>query len=169
MASCTEKYIYDFLKKRFIDTNLKKEIIFKKFKDFGTNAGEPCDYPDMAKTVSEAILSGEYTSGINLYVVPFTEIQEQIHKKCPEEYMITMMRRFMFRIAERLSLKLGSQAIITGESLGQVASQTIESMTVVSEVVKNTPIIRPLVAFDKYEISIGCKTNIDNIKKSIEN
>ncbi len=94
---------------------------------------------------------GEYNGGMNLYVVPFTHIQEAIHEKCHEEFMITMMRRFMMRIAERLAVKLGDQAIVTGESLGQVASQTIESMTSSNSIV-SMPVLRPLVAFDKVDI-----------------
>ena len=96
---------------------------------------------------------GVYNGGINLYVVSFTHIQEAIHKNCPEEYMITLMRRFMMRIAERLSVKIGTQAIITGESLGQVASQTVESMTVTNAVVEDLPIFRPLISFDKEDIT----------------
>ncbi|MBP5193268.1 MAG: tRNA 4-thiouridine(8) synthase ThiI, partial [Clostridia bacterium] len=68
-----------------------------------------------------------YAGNVDLYVVSFTKIQEAIHENCPEEMMITLMRRFMFEITEKISEKIGSQAIITGESLGQVASQTIES------------------------------------------
>lgn len=100
---------------------------------------------DLSKNVSE------YNGGMNLYVVSFTKIQEAIHKNCPEEFMITLMRRFMMRIAERLSYKIGAQAIITGESLGQVASQTIESITSSNSVVK-MPVLRPLIAFDKIDI-----------------
>ena len=94
---------------------------------------------------------GEYNGGINLYVVSFTHIQEAIHENCPEEFMITLMRRFMMRIAERLSYKIGAQAIVTGESLGQVASQTIESITSSNSVVTMT-VLRPLIAFDKIDI-----------------
>ena len=93
----------------------------------------------------------EYNGRSNLYVVSFTKIQEEIHKKCPEEFMITMMRRFMMRIAERIAIANGDQAIITGESLGQVASQTIESITSSNSVVK-MPVLRPLIAFDKIDI-----------------
>lgn len=93
----------------------------------------------------------EYNGKSNLYVVSFTKIQEEIHKKCPEEFMITMMRRFMMRIAERIAENNGDQAIITGESLGQVASQTIESITSSNSVVK-MPVLRPLIAFDKIDI-----------------
>ncbi len=101
---------------------------------------------DLAK-----IISG-YSSGIDLYVVKFTEIQEAIHEKLPEEYMITMMRRFMMRISERLCNKIGAQAIITGECLGQVASQTVESITSSQNAVNIVPVLRPLIGFDKLEI-----------------
>ncbi|MBP5177396.1 MAG: tRNA 4-thiouridine(8) synthase ThiI, partial [Clostridia bacterium] len=107
----------------------------------------------------------EYTNGINLYVVKFTEIQEAIHEKCPEELMITLMRRFMMRIAERLAILYGGQAIITGESLGQVASQTIESITSSNSVVK-MPVLRPLIAFDKLDI-IEIAQKIDTFETSI--
>lgn len=109
---------------------------------------------------------GEYNGGINLYVVSFTRIQEAIHEKCPEEYMITMMRRFMMRIAERLSKKIGCQAVITGESLGQVASQTIESITSSNSVVESQPVLRPLICFDKNEI-IDISKKIDTFETSI--
>jgi len=108
---------------------------------------------------------GRFNGGAKLHVVSFTHIQEAIHEKCPEEYMITIMRRFMMRIAERLSEKLGSQAIITGESLGQVASQTIESITSSNSVVK-MPVLRPLIAFDKLDI-IEISRKIDAYETSI--
>lgn len=100
---------------------------------------------ELAKT-----LTG-FTGDMTIYMVSMTELQEEINAKCDDSYTITLLRRGMFTIAERLCKKFGKKMIITGESLGQVASQTIESMTVVSEVVKQTPIIRPLVAFDKCE------------------
>lgn len=100
---------------------------------------------ELAKT-----LTG-FTGDMTIYMVSMTELQEEINAKCDDSYTITLLRRGMFTIAERLCKKYGKKMIITGESLGQVASQTIESMTVVSEVVKETPIIRPLVAFDKCE------------------
>ena len=108
---------------------------------------------------------GEYNGGINLYVVSFTHIQEEIHKNCPEEFMITLMRRFMMRIAERLAKQQGDQAIITGESLGQVASQTIESITSSNSVV-TMPVLRPLIAFDKLDI-IEISKKIDTYETSI--
>lgn len=96
------------------------------------------------------LVSG-YSGTLKLHIVKFTHIQEEIHKKCPEEYMITLMRRFMMRIAESIASSCGGQAIITGESLGQVASQTIESITT-SNAVVNMPVLRPLIGFDKLEI-----------------
>ncbi len=100
---------------------------------------------ELAKEISE------YCGEIKLHVVSFTEIQEQIHKNCDPEYMITIMRRIMMRIAERLCKENGLGAIVTGESLGQVASQTMQSMTVTNSVV-SLPVFRPVIAFDKEEI-----------------
>lgn len=94
----------------------------------------------------------EYSCGTVLHVVKVTHIQEEIHKKCNGDYMVTLLRRFMMRIAERLAKKCGAQCLITGESLGQVASQTIEGMTSSGSVVENLPILRPLCGFDKNEI-----------------
>ncbi len=108
---------------------------------------------------------GEYNGGIHLHVVSFTHIQEEIHKHCPEEYMITLMRRFMMRIAERFAKEYGDQAIVTGESLGQVASQTIESITSSNSVV-TMPVLRPLIAFDKLDI-IEISKKIDTYDTSI--
>ena len=102
------------------------------------------------KVITLGKLVSEYSAGMTLYVVKFTKIQEAIHEKCAEELMITMMRRFMMRITERLALKHGGQSIITGESLGQVASQTMESITSSNSVV-TMPVFRPLIAFDKIE------------------
>lgn len=97
------------------------------------------------------VLSG-YTCGTTLNIISVTHIQEEIHKKCNGEYMVTLLRRFMMRIAERLALQTGAQCIITGESLGQVASQTIEGMTSSNSVVERLPVLRPLCGFDKNEI-----------------
>lgn len=116
---------------------------------------------DLAK-----ILTG-FTGDMTIYMVSMTELQEQINALCDISYMITLLRRGMFTIAERLCKKYGKKMIITGESLGQVASQTIESMTVVSEVVKSTPIIRPLVAFDKWE-TIDIAKKIGTFETSIK-
>ena len=99
-----------------------------------------------------ASIISAYTGDMTIYMVSMTELQEQIHEKCDDSYMITLLRRGMFTIAERIAKRHNKRMIITGENLGQVASQTIESMTVVSEVVKKVPILRPLIAFDKCEI-----------------
>lgn len=99
-----------------------------------------------------AAVLGEYSCGTTLNVIKVTHIQEEIHKKCNGDYMVTLLRRFMMRIAERLAKKCGAQCLITGESLGQVASQTIEGMTSSGSVVENLPILRPLCGFDKNEI-----------------
>lgn len=105
------------------------------------------------KVISLARLLVPYTGNFNLYVVSFTKIQEEIHKKCKDGYMITIMRRIMMRICEKLSNKFGFQAVITGENLGQVASQTVESMTSTESVLSPfLPVFRPLVAFDKIDI-----------------
>ena len=88
---------------------------------------------------------------IKLHIVSFTEVQEEIHKHCDDDYMITIMRRIMMRIAQRLCKENSLGAIITGESLGQVASQTMQSMNVTNSVV-NIPVFRPVIAFDKEDI-----------------
>lgn len=97
------------------------------------------------------VLSG-YTCGTKLNIVSVTHIQEEIHKKCNGEYMVTLLRRFMMRIAEAVAKKCGAQCLITGESLGQVASQTVEGITSSNSVVKCLPVLRPLCGFDKDEI-----------------
>ena len=104
------------------------------------------------KVVELAKVLSSYTGGINLYTVSVTLIQEAIHEKCAPELMITLLRRFMFRIAERQALRIRAQCLITGESLGQVASQTLEGMTSSNSVVEQLPVLRPLVGFDKNEI-----------------
>lgn len=105
------------------------------------------------KVISLAKIIKNYTGHFKLYIVSFTKIQEAIHKNCDGDFMITLMRRIMYRIAERLAIKIGSQCLITGENLGQVASQTVESMTVTNAVVEKLPIFRPLISFDKEDIS----------------
>lgn len=128
-------------------------------------------YPYTGEAAKEKVIDltkklAEYNGGVNLYVVSFTKIQEAIHEKCPEEFMITMMRRFMMRIAERLAKRLGDQTVITGESLGQVASQTIESITSSNSVIETLPVLRPLIGFDKNEI-IDISKKIDTYDISI--
>ena len=103
------------------------------------------------KVVELARILTNYVDEIKLHIVSFTKIQEQIHMNCDADYMITIMRRIMMRIAERLCLKNDLGAIITGESLGQVASQTMQSINVTNSVV-SFPVFRPLIAFDKEDI-----------------
>lgn len=93
----------------------------------------------------------KYNNEIKLHVINFTEIQEAIYKNIPHEYLITIMRRMMYRIAEILASKSNCKIIVNGESIGQVASQTLTSMKAINEVVK-IPVIRPLACFDKLEI-----------------
>ncbi len=104
------------------------------------------------KVVKLKSILEEYAGDIKLIVVPFTKIQEAIHINCYEEYMITIMRRMMLRISEKIAQKFHCTTIITGESLGQVASQTVESITVTNNVVDQLPVLRPLIGFDKVEI-----------------
>ena len=103
------------------------------------------------KVVELARLVTRYTGKMTLNVVSFTEIQEAIRDNCPEEYFTLIMRRFMMEISQRIALHDGCGALITGENLGQVASQTMEAMTVTGAVV-DIPIFMPLIGFDKEEI-----------------
>ena len=107
----------------------------------------------------------KYSGGINLAVVPFTEIQDKIAEKCPEEYFTLIMRRMMMRISERISKEKGSLALITGESLGQVASQTLPALVTTDSVV-NIPVLRPLIGMDKEEI-IRISRSIDTFETSV--
>lgn len=103
------------------------------------------------KVIELAGIIAQYTSKINLYIVPFTEIQLQIRDKCPEEHLTLVMRRFMMRIAERIARKNKSKALITGESVGQVASQTLAALDVTNSAV-DMPILQPLIGMDKQEV-----------------
>ena len=102
--------------------------------------------------------------GIKVHVVPFTEIQMQIHEKCPDEYTTLIMRRYMMRIAERIARETESEALITGESIGQVASQTMTALGTTDAVVQ-MPVFRPLIGFDKSEI-IGIARKIGTLEIS---
>ena len=106
-----------------------------------------------------------YTNNINLHIVPFTEIQEAIYKNCDSTYVITIMRRMMYRIMEMLVRKNHAHVIINGESIGQVASQTLTSMEVINSVT-NLPVIRPVACLDKLEI-IEISKKIDTYDISI--
>lgn len=103
------------------------------------------------KVLELARLLSEYCGKMRVFVVPFTEIQMQIHQKCPENYTTLIMRRYMMRIAQILAERDGAQALITGESIGQVASQTMEALTCTDEVV-SMPVFRPCIGMDKSEI-----------------
>lgn len=106
-----------------------------------------------------------YSGSINLCIVPFTEIQDKIAECCPEDYFTLIMRRMMMRIAEKIARDNGSLALITGESLGQVASQTLQAL-VTTDNVSNMPVLRPLIGMDKEEI-IRISRNIDTFETSI--
>ena len=106
-----------------------------------------------------------YTDKIHLHIVNFTKIQEEIYKNCHPSYTITIMRRMMYRIMEELANKYKADVIINGESIGQVASQTLQSMRVINEVT-NMPVIRPVACFDKLEI-IDLAKKIDTYETSI--
>ena len=106
-----------------------------------------------------------YTNHINIHIVNFTTIQEEIYKNCREDYCITIMRRMMYRIMEKLATKYNGLAIINGESVGQVASQTLTSMSVINSVT-NMPVIRPLACLDKLEI-MDIARKIDTYETSI--
>ncbi|MBE5746781.1 MAG: tRNA 4-thiouridine(8) synthase ThiI [Clostridiales bacterium] len=104
------------------------------------------------KVVELANILSQYTGVKRLYSIKVTDVQEAIHEHCKSPYMITLLRRFMYRLAERHAKKIGAQCLITGESLGQVASQTIEGVTSSNSVVETLPVLRPLIGFDKNEI-----------------
>lgn len=117
------------------------------------------------KVIDLAELLSAYTGKIRLNIVPFTEIQTQIHEKCPPELLVIIMRRFMMRIAQKLAEKSGALALVTGESIAQVASQTMESMYVTNDVC-TIPVFRPLIGLDKIEI-INIAKKIDTYETSI--
>ena len=103
------------------------------------------------KVLTLAEKLSDYSNYIKVHIIHFTDIQEAIYKNCPKEYMITIMRRCMYRIAEMLANRENCKCIVNGESIGQVASQTLTSMSAINEVVK-MPVIRPVCCLDKLEI-----------------
>jgi len=103
------------------------------------------------KVITLARMLTKYCGRMMVDIVPFTHIQEEIRRCCPDGYLTIIMRRFMMRIAERIALDNGCTALVTGENLGQVASQTAEALAVTEQCVE-LPVLRPLVAFDKKEI-----------------
>lgn len=126
-------------------------------------------YPYTSEQAREKVLDlarklSSSCCGIRVHIVPFTEIQLKIRDLCPEEYSTLIMRRFMMRIAERIAEQEESGALITGESIGQVASQTMEALRVTGSVV-HLPVFRPLIGFDKSEI-IDIARKIDTYELS---
>lgn len=103
------------------------------------------------KVLELARILSESLCGIKVYVVPFTDIQMQIHEKCHEDYTTIIMRRYMMRIANEIAKREKSQALITGESIGQVASQTTHALAI-TDMIPDRPVFRPLIGFDKTEI-----------------
>ena len=103
------------------------------------------------KVLELAKLLTPWCGRLNVYIIPFTEIQEAIRTNCPEDHFTLVMRRFMMRLAERLAVTLRCKALVTGENLGQVASQTMDAIRV-SEDVVTMPVLRPLIGMDKEEI-----------------
>ena len=112
----------------------------------------PYTSPEAKEKVLElARLLTPWCGRLTVHVVPFTAIQEELRRSCPEEMFTLVMRRFMMRIAQRVAKRCGAKALVTGESLGQVASQTLDAMTVTGQVV-DIPVLRPVVGMDKEEI-----------------
>ena len=103
------------------------------------------------KVLELAQLLTAYCGRMIVHIVPFTEIQEEIRKNCPEEFFTIIMRRFMMRLAEAVARKAGAKALVTGESLGQVASQTMMALAATDDVA-GMPVLRPLIGMDKVEI-----------------
>lgn len=113
-------------------------------------------YPYTSEKAKEKVIRlgkilSEYNLGMKLHIVPFTEIQLEINQNCPEEYLTIIMRRFMMKIAERIAQQNGSLGLITGEAIGQVASQTLESLLVTDNAV-TLPVYRPCIGMDKREV-----------------
>ncbi len=117
------------------------------------------------KVMKLAKIIGTYMGGIKVHVVPFTEIQLQIRDKCPEEHLTLVMRRFMMQIAQRIAEKRHCSALVTGESIGQVASQTMSALAVTDDAV-SMPVFRPLIGMDKEEI-VEISRKIDTFETSI--
>ncbi|MCI5835727.1 MAG: tRNA 4-thiouridine(8) synthase ThiI [Firmicutes bacterium] len=103
------------------------------------------------KVIKLASILNEYSKNIKIHIIPFTKLQEEIYKNIDDTYMITILRRMMYRIAFKVAKKRNCKVIINGESIGQVASQTLTSMNVINSVT-NYPIIRPVACLDKLEI-----------------
>ncbi|MBE6904524.1 MAG: tRNA 4-thiouridine(8) synthase ThiI [Ruminococcaceae bacterium] len=127
-------------------------------------------YPYTSERAKEKVITlakkmSAYTGRIALHIVPFTQIQEELRDKCKTDLFTVLMRRIMMRIAERIAEKTGAIGLITGESIGQVASQTMEAMAVTNSVV-SIPVFRPVIALDKDEI-IEIARKIDTFETSV--
>ena len=118
------------------------------------------------KVVDLANLVARYAGPINLHVVNFTDIQLYIYDKCPHEELTIIMRRYMMRIAQTIAERTGSIGLITGESIGQVASQTLQSLAATNEVC-TMPVFRPVIGFDKQEI-VDVSEKIGTYETSIQ-
>lgn len=118
------------------------------------------------KVLQLASILSPYQGHIRVHVVPFTDLQLAIYKHCDESYAITIMRRMMYRIAQKICEKQNCLAVVNGESIGQVASQTLESMQVINSVIQR-PVIRPVACLDKLEI-INISKNIHTYETSIQ-
>ena len=118
------------------------------------------------KVIDLAGVIAKYTGKVKLHVINFTDIQMYIYEKCPHDELTIIMRRYMMRIADILAQKSGSMGLITGESIGQVASQTMQSLMCTGEVVTDIPVYRPLIAFDKQDI-VDISYKIDAYETSI--
>lgn len=117
------------------------------------------------KVIELAKIMTQYTGPIRLHIVPFTDIQLDIIDKCPKNYLTIIMRRLMMRIAEKIARESSAMALITGESIGQVASQTMESLVVTDNAV-DMPVFRPCIGMDKEEI-VTISKKIDTYETSI--
>ncbi len=117
------------------------------------------------KVISLARILSRYCYRVKLHIVPFTEIQLEINDKCPEDHLTIIMRRAMMKISERIAEKNGAMALITGESLGQVASQTLHGLAVTNAAVQ-MPVFRPLIGMDKNEV-IDIARRIETFETSI--
>ena len=117
------------------------------------------------KVMALAKIIGGYMGGLKVHIVPFTDIQLQIRDKCPEEHLTLVMRRFMMQISQRIAEKRGCSALVTGESIGQVASQTMGALAVTDDSV-SIPVFRPLIGMDKEEI-VELSRKIDTFETSI--
>lgn len=117
------------------------------------------------KVLKLANIVSKYTGGMKVHIVPFTEIQLEIKEKCPPEQLTIIMRRFMMAIAEKIAEKNNAKALVTGESIGQVASQTVEALYVTNNIV-SMPVFRPVIGMDKEEI-VEIARKIDTFETSV--